>query len=255
MISRPLTQRRINRRSMKTTLTLRHWAGLGAMLTLAACKTAPEVSLVDDGGGRTVADFPELSVDVFQPMDGGIALQPDEIKGRNTWILWCGGDEQFWERMSRESYGLIDLLKTVDSRGRATRFQDMGLINEPGYRQAAKPDENGLWIDEAVTPESTAIDPNVYGRPTGIMGFRLFPNPAFDAEAKKKWDGARFYSDANYAVDPTLVRPYRVGVSCGACHVAFNPSKPPKDPEAPEWENLASAIGNQYIREGKVFAH
>ncbi len=225
------------------------------MLTLAACKTAPEVSLIDDGGGRTVADFPELSVDVFQPMDGGISLAPDEIKGRNTWILWCAGDEQFWERMSRESYGLIDLLKTIDSRGRATRFQDMGLINEPGYRQATKPDENGLWIDEADTPESAAIDPNVYGRSTGIMGFRLFPNPEFNAEAKKKWDGARFYSDANYAVDPTLVRPYRVGVSCGACHVAFNPTRPPDDPEAPKWENLASAIGNQYIREGKVFAN
>ena len=220
---------------MNMTITLRHWAGLAALLTLAACKTAPEVSLIDDGGGRTVADFPELAVDVFQPMDGGIALGPDEIKGRNTWILWCGGDEQFWERMSRESYGLIDMLKTIDSRGRSTRFADMGLINEPGYRQATKPDEYGLWIDEADTPESAAIDPNVYGRPTGIMGFRLFPNPAFDAEAKKKWDGARFYSDSTYAVDSTLVRPYRVGVSCGACHVAFNPTRPPKDPEAPEW--------------------
>jgi hypothetical protein len=236
-------------------ITLRHWAGFTAVLALAACRTAPEVSLVDDGGGRTPDDFPELAVDVFQPMDGGLALSQDEIKGRNTWNLWTGGDEQFWERMSRESYGMIDLLKTIDSRARATRFQDMGLINEPGYRQATKPDEFGLWIDEADTPESAAIDPKVYGRSSGIMGFRLFPNPAFDAEAKKKWDGARFYSDPTYAVDATLVRPYRVGVSCGACHIAFNPTRPPADPESPEWGNLASAIGNQYIREGKVFAH
>jgi hypothetical protein len=240
---------------MKKTITLRHWAGLAVLLGLAACTTTPQVSLIDDGGGRTADDFPELAVDVFQPMDGGIALSPEEIKGRNTWILWCGGDEQFWERMSRESYGLIDLLKTVDSRSHATRFQDMGLINEPGYHQATKPDEYGLWIDEADTPENSAIDPNVYGRPSGVMGLRIFPNPAFDAEAKKKWDGARFYSDNDYAVDPKLVRPYRVGVSCGACHVAFNPSRPPVDPEKPQWSELASAIGNQYIREGKVFAH
>ena len=70
------------------------------------CKSS--TSLVDDGGGRSPSDFPELAADVFQPLDGGIALSPDEIKGRNTWNLWCGGDEQFWERMSRESYGLID---------------------------------------------------------------------------------------------------------------------------------------------------
>jgi hypothetical protein len=240
---------------MERMMTPRHWAALAAALALAACRTSPEVSLIDDGGGRTVADFPELAADVFQPMDGGIALKPDEVKGRNTWILWTGGDEQFWERMSRESYGLIDLLKTIDSRGRATRFQEMGLINEPGYRQATKPDEYGLWIDEAEVPEPSSIDPSVYGRSTGIMGFRLFPNPAFDAAARKKWDGARFYSDPDYAVDPKLVRPYRVGISCGSCHVAFNPAKPPADPENPQWENLASAIGNQYIREGKVFAH
>jgi hypothetical protein len=213
------------------------------------------VSIVDDGGGRKPEDFPELAVDVFKPMDGGIALSEDEIRGRNTWDLWCGGDEQFWNRMSQESYGLIDMLKTIDSRNRPNRFRDMGLINTPGYRQATKPDEYGLWIDEAVEPESSAIDPKVYGRSTGIMGFRLFPNPDFDDAAKKKWDGQRYYSDPDYAVNPGLVKPYRVGVSCGACHIAFNPCNPPADPENPKLENLNSAIGNQYIREGAVFAH
>jgi hypothetical protein len=157
--------------------------------------------------------------------------------------------------MSRESYGLIDLLKTIDSRGRSTRFKQMGLINEPGYREAAKPDQYGLWIDEAVEPEPTAIDPKVYGRSSGIMGFRVFDNPDFKGEAVKKWDGNRYYNDSNYAVDPKLIRPYRVGISCGSCHIAFNPSNPPEDPENPKWTNLASAIGNQYIREGPVFAH
>jgi hypothetical protein len=224
-----------------------------SVLMLTGCPKSD--SLVDDGGGRKPGDFPELAVDVFKPMDGGIALSDEEIKGRNTWNLWCGGDEQFWNRMSQESFGIIDMLKTVDSRNRATRFADMGLINVPGYRQATKPDEYGVWIDEAVEPESSAIDPKVYGRSTGIMGFRLFPNPDFDDAARKKWDGSRYYSDAAYAADPGLVKPYRVGVSCGACHIAFNPTNPPADPENPKLENLASAIGNQYIREGKVFAH
>ena len=157
--------------------------------------------------------------------------------------------------MSREAYGLIDLLKTIDSRNRGTRFKEMGLINQPGYKQASKPDPYGLWIDEAVEPESAAIDPKVYGRPTGIMGFRLFQNPDFKDDAVKKWDANRYYQDPDYAADRSLVRPYRVGAACGSCHIAFNPCNPPADPENPKWENLASAIGNQYIREGRAFAH
>jgi hypothetical protein len=222
-------------------------------LSLPACRNK-NASLVDDGGGRKPEDFPELADDVFKAMDNGIALSADEIKGRNTWNLWTGGTEQFWERMSRESYGLIDLLKTIDSRNRSTRFKEIGLINQPGFKQASKPDEYGLWIDEAVEAEPASIDPKVYGRPTGIMGFRLFPNPDFDEKARKAWDAKRFYDDPDYAVSPTLVRPYKVGISCGSCHIAFNPLRPPADPENPRWENLMSAIGNQYIREGRTFA-
>ncbi|HXI52873.1 MAG TPA: hypothetical protein VNH84_15265 [Candidatus Saccharimonadales bacterium] len=227
------------------------------LATLSACRHASDGPPRDDAGGRTPQDFPELAADVFQPMDGGIQLNPDEIKGRNTWNLWCGGTEQFWDRMSRESYGLIDLLKTIDSRQRGTRFQKLGLINQPGFRPATKPDAYGLWIDEAVEGqgEPAAIDPKVYGRPTGIMGFRLFENPDFKGDAVARWDAKRYESDPDYAVQPTLIRPYRVGISCGSCHIAFHPCRPPADPENPKWENLSSAIGNQYLREGAVFAH
>lgn len=222
-------------------------------MTNSGCNSNRGASLADDAGGRKPEDLPEISEDVFKPMDGGIALSPDEIKGRNTWNLWCAGTEQFWERMSRESYGLIDLLKTIDSRERSTRFKRMGLINEPGFKQTNQPDQYGLWIDKGSEPP--AIDPNVYGRSSGIMGFRIFDNPDFKGDAVKKWDANRYYNDPDYAVDPKLIRPYRVGISCGSCHIAFNPCNPPADPENPEWSNLASAIGNQYIREGSVFAY
>ena len=249
-----LTRPGVERRLFFTASPARCLFALVAALGFAVTGCKPKGSLVDDAGGRQPADFPELAADVFKPMDGGIELSPDEIKGRNTWNLWCAGDEQFWERMSRESFGLMDLLKTIDSRNRPNRFKTLGLINEPGFRPATKPDEHGLWIDEAVEPEPAAIDTKVYGRPTGIMGFRLFDNPDFKGDAVKNWDAEKYYSDADYAVSPTLVRPYRIGVSCGSCHIAFNPCQPPADPENPKWENLASAIANQYIREGAVFA-
>lgn len=244
---------------MKTTIKLLTAAALlGAIgLTSTGCKSKPKStvsSLVDDGGGRKPADFPELALDVFQPMDGGLALTADEIKGRNTWNLWCGGNEQFWDRVAREALGLFDLLKTIDSRHRSERFKELGLINQPGFKQATKPDKYGLWIDEAVEGEMAGIDPAVYGRPTGVMGFRLFDNPDFKGDAVKRWDAEKYNSDPQYASQKGLIRPYRVGVSCGSCHIAFMPTRPPLDVNNPKWENLSSAIGNQYISEGLVFA-
>jgi len=206
--------------------------------------------------GLTPNDFPQITADIFQPMDGGIKLAPNEVMGRNTWNLWSGGNQHFWNHVAQDSFGLMDLLKMLDNRKypRGERFKTLGLVNEPGFRAATKPDEYGLWLDEQVEPEPAGIDDKIYGKPSGVLGFRLFPNPEFDGEARKKWDGARFVSDPHFYSNNTLVRPYRVGVACGACHIAPNPSKPPADPENPRWENLASAIGNQYIREGKVFA-
>jgi hypothetical protein len=131
----------------------------------------------------------------------------------------------------------------------------MGLVNEPGFKPAEKPDQYGLWLDERVEPEPESIDTKVYGHASGIMGLRLFPNPAFNEEAQKKWNPEKFYSDPNYYNDPRLVRPYMVGMSCGFCHISFNPVKPPADPENPKRENLSSYIGNQYFRAANVFGN
>jgi len=203
--------------------------------------------------GLSAADFPEIAVDLFKPMDGGIALSPDEIKGRNSWLLWTAGNQAFWDQVARTGFGLVDLLKTLDSRRRPHRFAEMGLINEPGFKAAAAPDAYGLWLDEPASPAAAEIDPRIYGRPSGVIGFRIFPNPAFDAQAKQRWNPERYYSDPTYYTDPDLVRPYRIGVACGLCHVGPNPLHPPDDPENPTWADVSSAIGNQYIREGKVF--
>jgi len=75
------------------------------------------------------------------------------------------------------------------------------------------------------------------------VGLRLFPNPAFDAQAERDWDPERYYNDPSYYNSDTLIRPYRVGMACGFCHVGPNPSKPPADPAHPTWENLSSNVG------------
>ena len=217
------------------------------------------------------ADFPQAAVDYFAGMDDGVTLTVDEVRGRNTWLIWTGGNQAFWDYLARRSFGTFDLLKVLDSRNRPTRFKRYGLMNEPGFKQASAPDQYGLWLDvpDGTQDGSYAADYREgfpkedflrsYGYASGIVGLRLFPNPAFDAAAKKKWLDAiaknpnAFYADRKFYGDGNLVLPYRVGMACGFCHVAPHPLHPPADPEHPAWRNLSSNIGNQYLKPAAVF--
>jgi len=244
-----------------------------AFLAVASCK---KNELVDEAkaAGKTTADFPADEYDYFRDMDmrpdgtvdanGNSRLKPleltaDEIKGRNTWVLWCAGDEVFWDYLAGHSYGFMDPLKLCDfapnDKVAGKRWGPAGLIIEPGTKVPDKPDEFGLYIRQ---PEDATVrqpDPKVYGRSSGVVGLRLFPNPRFDQKARKHWDVVKYRKDENYYNDPNLIRPYRVGMSCVFCHVAPHPLNPPADPEAPKWENLSTTIGAQYFRMRAVFGN
>src|SRR5262249_44027434 len=97
--------------------------------------------------------------------------------------------------------------------------------------------------------------PGIYGLSSGVAGLRLFPNPKFDAAARKKWDVRRYYSDPDYYNDPKLIRPYRVGMACAFCHASFHPLRPPRDVTSPGWENISGNIGAQYLRIRAVFGN
>ncbi len=230
---------------------------------------------------RTVASFPAADEDYFHDMDSGITLSPAEVRGRNTWIVWTGGNDRFWDTISRSSVGTLDLLKTVSSYpslkfSRDNRWNYLGLVNEPCFEKAAGPDPQrfGLWLDKRRSDcpgdpfENEQKYPGVrigargktvpvgsyYGYATGIVGLRLFPNPDFDDAAAKRWDPVRYYTDPNYYLSKDLVKPYRVGMSCAFCHVGPNPVKPPADPEHPQWANLSSNVGAQYFWIDRIFS-
>jgi hypothetical protein len=253
--------------------------------------------------GKTPADFPESAQDYFADMDGGEPFTEDEIKGRNTWMIWTGGNEAFWDWLANNSLGTFDLLKTIssfpcsdeqraylagsyrqDAAGseygtipsaayssgyaggidadpgvetknyyeyydRDSRFEYLGLMNEPGFQRPTQPDEYGLCLDEPVAVEDP-FDPEVYGYPSGVLGLRLYPNPNVDEAAEAAWKEAnadipRYYTDPEYYQDRELVRPYRVGMACSFCHVSHHPTNPPDDPENPEFANLSGTIGAQ----------
>jgi len=230
--------------------------------------------------GRSAESMPGADEDYFHDMDGGIALNTDEVKGRNNWIVWTGGNDRFWDVISAKSFGTLDFLKTLSSRpglaaSRDNRWNYLGLSNEPCYEKAAGPDPDryGLWLDKRKAEcgpdpfENETKYPGIkigargqtvkvgsyYGYGTGVVGLRLFPNPAFDEKAKQHWDPVRYYTDPSYYNDRNLVKPYRVGMSCGFCHVGPNPLKPPADPNNPKWENLSSMVGAQYFWIDRIF--
>src|SRR5262249_6601685 len=92
-----------------------------------------------------------------------------------------------------------------------------------------------------------------YGYGSGIVGLRVFPNPDFTPEQAAKWDPVRYYTDPAYYNDPNLVRPYRVGMSCGFCHVGPNPSSTPADFNHPKWQDLSSIPGAQSFWVDRIF--
>src|SRR3982074_570098 len=65
--------------------------------------------------GRTAESFPAADEDYFHAMDRGQNLSVSEIKGRNNWIVWTGGNDRFWDYLAINSTGALDFLKTVSS--------------------------------------------------------------------------------------------------------------------------------------------
>ncbi|GAC1650527.1 MAG: hypothetical protein NVS9B15_10180 [Acidobacteriaceae bacterium] len=224
--------------------------------------------------------FKAADQDYFHDMDGGVPLTEQEIQGRNTWIVWTAGNDRLWDLLALKSFGALDFVKTISSHpslkaNRDNRWDYLGLVNEPCFEKATGPDPNryNLWLDRRDPDcpqdpfEKEADYPGVkygargknipagsyYGYPTGIVGLRLFPNPAFDENAAKRWNADRYYTDPDYYNSKDLIKPYRVGMSCGFCHVGPNPINPPADRNHPKWENLSSNVGAQYFWIDRIF--
>jgi hypothetical protein len=347
---------------------------IGSLMTsllLSACGDVKDEATI---AGRDASSFPAASENYFKGMDDEDVttsrckqvrepsnvddhrLTCDEIKGRNTWMVWTGGNDRFWDYFAKHGFGAFDLLKVLSSSpysgfcysriddassekdcrrrgghwyvkndknyswvcgvhvkpenkhsryfdkscvkdgyewystGRRNRWKWYGVVNEPCFEEAPGPDEYGLWLDRRKSdcpPDPFANEDNYpgvkigargktvpvgsyYGKPSGVVGLRVFPNPEFDEEAKKKWDPERYYKDPLYYKDKTLVRPYRVGMSCAFCHVGpkptlksvygSNPTECPNpkkagcyDPENPKWTDLSSIVGAQYLWIDRVF--
>jgi len=160
---------------------------------------------------------------------------------------WCRGDDELLKFVGKEGY-----------RDPACDFRD------------APPDPQSPYaVHHGKKEQRQSACDLAFGTSTGALGFRKFPNPRFDRERWLKlngglgnWDGYRKVlstdkksgdSRVSRLADGSIEPPYLIGLSCGSCHIAFDPLNPPKDPARPKWENIKGAIGNQYIRISELF--
>ncbi len=289
-------------------------AASAALLSLAACNEPAPGTVKDEPMrvGRTAASFPAADEDYFADMDGGykrasdpsVTLDVNEVRGRNSWIVWTGGNDRFWDYMANNTFGAFDLLKILSSNphigycrdpdgkpyensayselseadckakalvwytpNRSNRFYWYGLVNEPCFEQATAPDEYGLWLDRR--KKDCAPDPfenetkypgvkigargttvpvgSFYGKATGVVGLRLFPNPDFNDAAKQKWDAAIKKNPDAFYTDPDFYNNKQTSAALSRRHVVRLLSRRSGAEQSPEGSG-ESAMGQSEFK-------
>jgi len=159
---------------------------------------------------------------------------------------YCKGDDELLKFVGREGY-----------KDPACDFQDAPFVVDPTKPHGAS--------DMRQSPCDLR-----FGTSTGALGLRKFPNPRFDAEKWRKLNGSLGTWDAygkflsgdkedgdsrtNRLFDGRIEPPFRIGMACGACHISYDPLKPPADPNNPTWDNIDGLVGNQYSRISQLLA-
>src|SRR5258705_1543646 len=120
-------------------------AAIIAVNVLSCGPREPRPGTVKDEAMRAGVKPEELfrsTPDYFRLMDDNVprpTLSDAEIQGRNMWIVWTGGDDRMWNRLTIDSLGSFDLLKTISSHPpsgdykteywRPNRWRYLGLVN------------------------------------------------------------------------------------------------------------------------------
>jgi hypothetical protein len=217
----------VRRQASRTTI-------LGAMLIATAAGGAACGS--SDKGDGASASSQQAVVQATPPP---ISSQPTAAQlthGQNLWLKATFGGEQFFSVLLPEALGLNVGLSQVLLTPRSERFTQWGVVNDPNCT-----DGNASTGGLDICPPDVASsdrDAPYEGAPSGVVGVREYPNPAFNSA-----------EPASATNSPILV-----GVACAGCHAGLDAQNPPADPNHPTWANIALTTGNQYIQIGKIFA-
>lgn len=166
------------------------------------------------------------------------ALRDQVRRGRDVWFKGTFGNQD--ENLMHQSrlVGKENMnYPWLDTRTRPHRFTRWGLINDPDCVQG---DASSNWYDICQDPHSS-----------GVLGYRKYYNDVTKDESGKVVYDPR---TAPYHEDEVKQnKRFTIGHPCVQCHVAFEPTNPPINPNEPEWSNLSATIGNQHTRQPMAF--
>jgi len=153
-------------------------------------------------------------------------------RGRDVWFKGSfGNQDEEYIHLARSVGGPQNIwYPWLDTRERKHRYTKYGQINDPDCTEG---DASTNWYDRCPDEHSS-----------GVLGYRKYlADPTLDQDGKVVFDPAT----SPYSPDELKKNQrYVLGGPCVQCHVAFDPTHPPKDPNAPAWENIHATIGNQY---------
>lgn len=152
-------------------------------------------------------------------------------RGRDVWFKGTfGNQDEEYLHLARTVGAENVWYPWLDTRTRKERFTRWGMINDPDCKEGGV---HTNWYDDCPDPHSS-----------GVLGYRKYlADPTRDSSGKVVFDPAT----SPYREDELKKNlRYVLGGPCVQCHVAFDPTNPPQDPNQPKWENIHATIGNQY---------
>lgn len=161
-------------------------------------------------------------------------------RGRDTWFKGTFGNQDLNEIHLARTIGQENMhyAEWMHTKHRPYRFSKWGLINDPDCEQG---DESTFWLDRCADPKSS-----------GVLGYRkYFKEPETNEAGEVVFDPRSTpYTEGEMQAQ----RRFAIGHPCVQCHVAFDPTNPPANPNEPEWQNITGHIGNQYVNQpGEAF--
>jgi len=161
-------------------------------------------------------------------------------RGRDVWFKGTfGNQDEIYQHFSRTTPNGIDDIwyPWLDTRERSQRFSKYGLINDPDCTEG---DASTFFWDKCPDPHSS-----------GVLGYRkYYADPTTDASGKVVFDPKSSPYDAD---ELKKNKRFIIGHPCVQCHVGFDPTNPPANPNQPTWDNLSATIGNQHIKQPEMF--
>jgi hypothetical protein len=99
---------------------------VGALAASLSCAVRDEAKRAGVNARQLVPQPVQPPDDYFHAMDYNVIdgapappLSREAIAGRAMWIVWTGGNDRLWDRLTIDSIGTFDLLKVVSSHPKA----------------------------------------------------------------------------------------------------------------------------------------